>query len=51
MLNNESPARTVADSITKDGDMPVSQHSSELHVSGSLFFLSFLLSCPNKLYC
>jgi len=33
---NESPARTAADSITKDEDLQVSQHSSKHHVSGSL---------------
>jgi hypothetical protein len=35
MLNNESPARTVADTITKDENMQVSQHSSKPNVSCS----------------
>jgi hypothetical protein len=34
MLNNESPARTAADSITKDEDMQVSQHRSKTTVTG-----------------
>jgi hypothetical protein len=36
MLNNESPVRTVADRITKDEDIQVSQHSSKPNVVGSL---------------
>jgi len=36
MLNNESPAGTVADSITKDEDLLFSQHSSKLPVGRSL---------------
>jgi hypothetical protein len=32
MLNNESPAGTAADRITKDEDMQVSQHRSKPHV-------------------
>jgi hypothetical protein len=30
-MNNESPAGTAADSITKDEDLQVCQHSSKPH--------------------
>jgi hypothetical protein len=41
-LNNESPAQTVADSITKDEKMHVSQHRSKPTVRRAFIALEFL---------
>ena len=38
-MNNESPAQTADDSITKDEDLQVSQHRSKPNVSGSCIML------------
>jgi hypothetical protein len=51
MLNNESPARTVADSITKDENMQVTQHRSKLPVGGRLVSLeNFVITIVKTSY-